>query len=459
MKTINRIVSAFFFLAVCACSKLTVTHFQSNNLDVKHISVKVSQSEILQYALTNSIPGTKASDIKLSPITYKQDTVMYVANYPKGWEVLSAVRKASRVLMKSETGQLDIKEINNNPSLVEYFQLLTETLYNAMYDDSFDVPDYFNDTWLDGSFPGSGGPALLDSLYTSVMDSTIYNVVEDRSIGPLLSTHWGQTSPWNKSMPYMDNTLTAHCYCGCVPVASGQVLYYLHDRLCNYPPVYTSADCNAYIPSNADSLVLTWSDVNLYSPSYLNWNNMAKDSSYASGYDEVSALLLCLGVQFGARYYRTGTGANTSLAIGIFPYYYNIDCDYSDLRSDFSPFITACESEVYDEELPLLMSIAITDNTGAAISGHAVVIDGYRYSKMRVMYHYSYYDDEGNYVDERWQFGPVIESRYVTINWGWNGAFDSTPTSKYWFNIFNDWIVSTYNFSLKRYIVHNFHIE
>ena len=29
---------------------------------------------------------------------------MYLVNYQKGWELLSGVKKASRVLMKSETG-------------------------------------------------------------------------------------------------------------------------------------------------------------------------------------------------------------------------------------------------------------------------------------------------------------------------------------------------------------------
>ena len=55
--------------------------------------------------------------------------------------------------------------------------------------------------------------------------------------------------------------------------------------------------------------------------------------------------------------------------------------------------------------------------------------------------------------------GPVEESRFVGINWSWNGMWDSMLGVPIWHNIFDDWIVGVRVFARKRYIIHNFGVN
>ncbi len=442
-------------ITLCACTK-TVPTAPSLIFKIEKSRPNVTLADVYSYIENNNThPNTKSSDVRIQPIVSKNDTVMYLVNYQNGWELLSGVRKASKILMKSDSGRISYEDLKSNPDASEFMMKLEKSLSSAMHDNSFRGSELFNDTW-DGnrSWPGGGGPAHLDSLYTAVLvDSSLVND-ETRSVGPLLATHWGQDSLWNCCMPYMDSTLTRHCYCGCVPVAAGQVLYYLNQRFNTYPAVYAGAICNAYIPSNAIGINIYPSDVTFYGLSSSNWSNMAHYAWNSSGFEEVSALLLDLGIRFSATYTRDGTGAALFATTIIFPNY-GYTCEYTSIyNNDFSELIDICESDIYDESLPLIMGIGSPDG-----GGHAVVIDGYKYSQDHYLYQYNYYDDLGNYVTTGWRFGPLQESRFVTINWGWSGRYDSTQMTTIWYNLNADWIVSNYNYSIKRRIVHNFAVD
>ena len=313
-----------------------------------------------------------------------------------------------------------------------------------MYDSNFSSPRIFSDSWEDYIRPGH-----FDSLYTAVLDSTIVNNISLRENGPLLSTHWGQNAPWNSAMPYKDSTMTSHCYAGCVPVSAGQVLYYLHDKFNNPPTSHSYAECNKYIPANQNYITVSSSEASFYDPSYTHWEDMALNNTYNDGFDEVSALLLKLGVLYNAKYYRTGTGAATPLATTVFPEF-NITCQ-CDTILNINQLVGVCDMDIYDQNLPLIMSIVDT-----TYGGHAVVIDGYKYSHDEVTSYFTLYDANQQPVFNYISIPTTEESHFVTINWGWNGAYDSTSQNVCWYNLFTDWIVSYYNFSYKRYIVHNF---
>ena len=261
-------------------------------------------------------------------------------------------------------------------------------------------------------------------------------------------------------MPYKGDSLEDHCYAGCVPVAAGQVLRYLHSKFNLNINVCGSAVCNAFIPDNADFIVLGANDIAFGNYSNNNWSLMATDSSAVTGTSNVSALLLSLGYQYNAKYYRTGTGAITYLATSVFPSNYDISCQYTDTENDFSSAVSIFESNIYTNELPVIMSVVDTTIN----AGHSIIVDGYKYVKKQVYYRYAlrWVDVFGfpvpgfDPLDYRRDPGPIEESYYVAMNWGWNGQWDSISGTPIWHNVFDDWIVGMRRFSRKRYIIHGF---
>ena len=104
------------------------------------------------------------------------------------------------------------------------------------------------------------------------------------------------------------------------------------------------------------------------------------------------------------------------------------------------------------------------DNTvTGSLSGHVAVIDGYSYQKYREDAQYGlYFVDENGVVVPG--FEPIEtkivagnqfeEQRYVAINWGWNGLYDSILNSPIWYNVYNNWLLGlTYDYS-PRSIIH-----
>lgn len=95
-----------------------------------------------------------------------------------------------------------------------------------------------------------------------------------------------------------------------------------------------------------------------------------------------------------------------------------------------------------------------------------VVADGYKYEQKQVYYRYAFVpvDMFGHPIPGfepkryRYEEGPIEESTFVAINWGWNGTGDSILGTPIWYNVFNDWVVGVKVYSLKRYIIHSFSV-
>lgn len=120
-------------------------------------------------------------------------------------------------------------------------------------------------------------------------------------------------------------------------------------------------------------------------------------------------------------------------------------------------------SQIFNQSLPMIMSISYTDENND-YHRHAVVLDGYRYLEEMVTYHYSYYiTDEFGFIrpgqepDSHDTTSSTEYSYCVGINWGWNGYGDSDSYGNtIWYNIFTNWMVSTYEYTDKNYIVFHF---
>ena len=58
----------------------------------------------------------------IDPIVNGRDTIMYLANYEKGWELLSADTRAPRVLMMAENGNIAVSGLKFNPIQAELYE-------------------------------------------------------------------------------------------------------------------------------------------------------------------------------------------------------------------------------------------------------------------------------------------------------------------------------------------------
>ena len=207
------------------------------------------------------------------------------------------------------------------------------------------------------------------------------------SVAPLLTTTWGQDSPYYNLCPTRNNSSgePQHCRVGCIACAMGQIMYY-HQ----YPEVGQGSKSYTFIVSaSAD-----------FGSTHYDWGNMLTD--YLSTYTDdqasaVATLLYHCGVSVGMIY-----GLSSSYTFSFdnvadaFTQYFRYDPDairYVKRENYTKDEWLQMIYENLSEGLPIFYS-----GTSSTLGGHAFVIDGY--------------DTEGK----------------VHINWGWygqrNGFYD-----------------------------------
>lgn len=71
-----------------------------------------------------------AADYTLTPFVYQGDTVMYIANYGNGWELLSTDRRVPLVIASSDTGEFTPNDTTNmNPAILAYISSVADELH------------------------------------------------------------------------------------------------------------------------------------------------------------------------------------------------------------------------------------------------------------------------------------------------------------------------------------------
>ena len=439
-------------LIVCSCQKNDIfPHFKHSI----HHSVKI-EDVLLYLSDVKGITDTKSYALTIDPIIRDNDTIMFLVNYENGWEVLSGDKRISKVLIKSEYGNITLDDICNNLSGDDYISKLSESLHQILRSNDFPEDYYFSDNW-DNLQHIRDSNTINSRIVKVLLSSNTTNLITQTK-DHLMLTHWGQGYPWNILMPYTDSSMTQHCYSGCVPVAIAQVLYYLHNTIGVPESTYGFGTCNnAYIPSDQDSLILQPTDVWFSGLSSSHWTDMPLDASEPNGAGKVSALMLRIGYLIAAEYKRDATSASMSSV--YYPLaHFGISCQTTFPLPSFEYLTSAIQSNIYENEIPVLLSIADTSRN----TSHCVAIDGYQYIKNQITNYYAYYitGEDGRILigQQPDSYGTIVteeESYYVAVNWGWDGAYDSSANGTIWYNLANEWIISTRNYSQKRSLIHS----
>jgi len=191
------------------------------------------------------------------------------------------------------------------------------------------------------------------------------------SIGPLLSTTWGQNSPYNGDCPTGDGGVTL---VGCVATAASQIMkYWEHPSSGIGSHSYTwdgDDSCDGSTPSQ--TLSATFSD------SY-DWANML--DSYSDGYTATQAQAVAelsyeVGVAVEMDYGVCSSGTSTMNVADILPTYFAYDSTISKVyRSSYSN----------DHDWMLVFKDEVENGRPAQLrlrdpseGGHSVVVDGYQ---------------------------------------------------------------------------------
>ena len=210
---------------------------------------------------------------------------------------------------------------------------------------------------------------------TATTTTTTNTSTTTAPIAPLLTTVWGQNSPYNLQAPLYDGTNQAAA--GCIPVAMAQVINYHKPLTISTIPAYISVKDGYTIKMpTLPSTTINWQTL---------LDRYTTTSSTASR-DEVSRLLLYCGQACQAKYGATTSATMQNTADGLRQYFGMASTTQIVSRAEYSQ--NAWHTMIYrelSESRPVILD-------GHNISvGHAFVCDGY--------------DGEGMFH----------------INWGWEG--------------------------------------
>jgi hypothetical protein len=190
------------------------------------------------------------------------------------------------------------------------------------------------------------------------------------SVGPLLTTNWTQSAPYNDDTP--GDTACAHTLAGCVAIAITQIMRYW-----SWPS--SGIGSQSYVWTNAEGTPETLS-ANFNHP--YSWSLMLPSlttSSPAANINAVAGLVSDVGIAVEMEYGCSASGAvGYYAATTVLPAYFGYTTPTWAARSDYSnasAFFALIMGELNASPArPLFFTVETTDGT----AGHALVIDGYQ---------------------------------------------------------------------------------
>ena len=415
-------------------------------------------------------------EFTLTPYVVDGDTLLYIAQYDKGWEIYSASHAANMVLFSSDEGRFDMED----PSLPEQLRFLITENAAAIGEIPEDT-DYIDPSW--------GGIALTDEELsqgniTVLEDGGTRRKIKEGDLPPghwilieveetgsethttpkLIKTKWGQSAPWNayaKWVPTytLDGTVWKQCLAGCSPVAISQYMYFTHFKDGVPEKSVTSAiQTIESTTGNRSDYVFRGEDSKV-------WDKMAKYSS-ETGTTESALLIGMTGRKLKSDYGLEGTA--TLMVDNGLPF----------LKDTYGFQFTRklityglIKESLCEKGYPLLASVFSnkkSDGTNLdAITGHTMIIDQYREITKTFRYVYAWERDPlpPGTVD-RWVSdlkdanGNIIKYAYtneitestvyssrISMNWGAYGLYDQT-----FYSLSGDWNAGEYNYNLEHYV-------
>ena len=388
----------------------------------------------------------------------ENNPLLYVVNYEEGWKIIPGDSRFGLVLAESSKGHVDLSVESENPGFNLWIGNYKDQIEHARVEQRCDANIEDNvRAWE--NYKARHAMLLTQTIIDDQRDRPSrelmwakinYSLISESDtladVGPYLQTKWGQNTPWNTSMPEMNNQT---CKVGCAPVAVAQVLFFFHFQR-NYPSgLYHSisiANQIDYSINNRD-----WCEVTLNRSNFTynstHWADMPLTGSEnnPTGYQYVSDFLLDVGARLGAEYGTQETRVNADNNG-----YYNTAASkvYGTWRNYSAPYTVNTIVNSLNAETPVI--VGSVGQSGA----HTWVIDGYLKEQITrtkryewwpvnmippgtVVYEYKTTSELlAQYNNNIYQGMPVYEPDGVftfvkyRMNWGYDGLYDDALYSE-----------------------------
>ncbi len=327
------------------------------------------QRTVKEHYLYSPSPSTRATET--DPVRF------HVINFEngQGFAIVSADKRTTPVYAYSPTGNIDLQEAIWNSGVGEfmecaelYFQDEIEQFGGGPLT-PFDPDSSLIDLMLQV-------PVIVDGIECVQRHSTAY---ENR--GPLLTTAWHQSWPYNYFCPTYVDSLgnTRNCPAGCGPVAMGQIL--AHYR---YPVSYDGYN--------------------------FNWDEIRRGNIEMPNDTCKARLIRLIGLVCNSSY---GENVTSTYLSNIRSAFQQMGYSVSQIVSNGSGTRQNVKSNTTYNS-PLLF---YGYNT-AEDEGHFWVVDGYQSTKQQTIYYYAYYPYP--------EYKTVTNSEtvYYSCNFGWGTGYN-----------------------------------
>ena len=452
----------------------TVT-FEGHVVDMEYLVTSADLETYLELQ-PNSPNGIKRAVKSVEAKGPNADVpLMYIVNYDKGWEILSADKRAQPVLAFSDGGEFSFETANpgeriwleglacdvlnlrtadkalqsraaeNNPNVgfwrgLEVRKKMMEEELAMMT--RFEIPDSIDWPLIPGPKPGlPDTPDYPEHGHWELTRTTTESIPVD-TVNHIIQTRWYQERPWNHYCPIIEGDTTI---AGCVAIAGAQMLYYLHNKIGRPQSALLNPSFYEEFPNYNDTTI---------------WNVMGHRWIGTIGVEELSAarLIRDVGAKVDMNYGISSSGANTSeLPEKVFQPY-GVSCVFADYA------VSTVKSSLR-QRMPVLAraySERTTDWLGRYeySGGHAFIIDGYiRYKTVTTNEYSWFYDEEfaaNNPIDRvppRYEVteGPA-DIQYICMNWGWYDDIDNYT----WYGMGANWPTITGGYNYVRQMITGF---
>lgn len=390
-------------------------------------------------------------------------TLFYILNYDKGWEVVSADKRTQPTLAHGDEGTFSMD--TDNEAMKFWMNILADVVLDQRQisdnetltrsetaDEPQEVSDYVQ-FWDDIKHNNLLLPeSRSGETYSYVVETEINSRID--VYGQELATLWGQSTPWNEFCPFVsDDTTECRSPAGCVAVAGAQMMYYLKNH---FQIDDITAPLSVSCTGTIDSYIRTFNNFSSAAWTYMatTKNDRTLQNRYFS-----ARFIAYIGELVGVDYGENSSGADTTdLPETVFDHY-GISCV---LTEDFDLSIIKQNTA---RKLPIVIRGKDAMLFG---SGHAWIIDRYKKDVIETIKYYAIFDSPQteeylSTLDKsdatKRSVTTTITSESLYMNWGWsgddNGWFATAP---------DDWWLEDNggdSYRLKYYIkmIHNFSVN
>ncbi|MGF7082550.1 C10 family peptidase [Mucilaginibacter sp. UYCu711] len=287
----------------------------------------------------------------------------YIFNYVGGgYSIVSADNRIQPILAYNDKGHFE-NSPQLHPGLINWLSVTHKNIQLIKKDRIYKAPKKVTKLWA----------SLATANYVGQHKLTVNNVPPEEcheynysnTVGPLLSTAWGQGYPFNVFCPSGSYEL-GHTPTGCVATAIAQIMRYWQ-----YPTTYS-------------------------------WSTMPADK-YGSYSSSLAQLMVDIGNDAGMNWDDSGSSVSGNPEAGVFK---NSRFGYSTATLASFNYINVVSN--LNGGMPVLVSATYNNPFFGIATGHEWVCDGYTDLV------WNYCDVDGN------AYGG--EFMYLHMNWGWNGT-------------------------------------